>query len=495
MTQRLSERVATGIVGLDLILDQGFPRNRMYLIQGDPGSGKTTLALQFLLEGVRLGEKVLHITLSETSEELQSVAVSHGWSIDRINTYELAAIEESLKLDNLQTIFPPSEVELNQTTQKLLAECERVQPQRVVFDSLAEMRLLAQSALRYRRQILSLKHYFAGRNCTVLLLDDRTSGEGDIHVQSLAHGVLELEQKLPDYGAERRRLRVVKLRAVKFTGGYHDFHIRTGGIVVHPRVNTEVDFKPVPVEQFPSANTQLDTMLHGGMERGTSVLLIGPAGAGKSTVAVQYAAAAAARNEKSMLFSFEEGPGTLFRRSKGIGIDLEKICADGSLRIKHLKPASLSPGQFTETVREAVEKEKSGLLIIDSLNGYLNAVNDERFVAVHLRDLLTWLAHRNVLTIMIVAQQGMIGQMQSPIDVSYLADTVLLFRYFEYAGRVRKALSVVKKRSGEHETTIRELGITSEGIKIGSALEDFHGVLTGVPTFKGAATELLRKTS
>ena len=490
------DRATTGITGLDAVLDGGFPRNRLYLLQGDPGAGKTTLALQFLLEGVKRGEKVLYITLSETIEELKSVAASHGWSLDGINTFELAAIEESLKFDNLQTIFPPSEIELNQTTQKLLAECIRVEPARVVFDSLAEMRLLAQSGLRYRRQILALKHFFAGRNCTVLLLDDRTSDVGDIHVQSLAHGVIGLEQTLPDYGAERRRMRVIKLRAVKFTGGYHDFHIRTGGIVVHPRVHTITDFKPVPINAFPSGNDGLDEMLCGGLERGTSVLLIGPAGAGKSTVAVHYMSAAVKRGERGVLFSFEEGPGTFYSRSKGMGIDVEKHIKDGKLAVKQLNPAALSAGQFTESVKESVEKDNASILVIDSLNGYLNAVTDERFLTVHLRDLLTWLSHRQVLTIMIVAQQGMMGpSMVSPVDVSYVADTVLLFRFFEHAGRIHKALSVLKKRSGKHETTIRELAITERGIEVGAALKDFQGVLTGVPVFKGSTAELLKRTS
>ncbi|HYG74126.1 MAG TPA: ATPase domain-containing protein [Planctomycetota bacterium] len=483
-----------GIDGLDSIISGGLPKDRVYLVQGDPGSGKTTMALQFLLHGAEKGERGLYITLSETAEELRAVARSHGWSLDKIEIFELAAMEESLKLETQQTVFPPSEVDLNQTTQKLLDQCERVQPARVIFDSCAEMRLLAQSALRYRRQILALKQYFAGRRCTVLLLDDRTADRGDLHVQSLAHGVIELEQTLPDYGAERRRLRVVKLRGVKFSGGYHDFHIATGGLIVHPRIQQELEFTPRKPELFSSGIPALDRMLGGGLERGSSTLFIGPAGCGKSTLATQYINAAMLRKERAVFYSFEEGPTTFFTRARGLGMDVEQFVANRSLVIKQLNPAALSSGQFTQNVKDAVDSGNASIVVIDSLNGYLNAVADERFLSVHLRDLLAFLGRRNVLVLLVVAQQGMIGAMQTPIDVSYLADTVVLLRYFEHAGRIQKSVSVVKRRGGPHETNIREMSVGSSGIEIGPPLEHFQGVLTGVPIFRGQAADLLKKT-
>jgi circadian clock protein KaiC len=424
---------------------------------------------------------------------LMGVARSHGWTLDNIDLFELAAMEETVKLDSLQTVFPPSEVELNQTTQKLLDELERRQPVRVVFDSCAELRLLAQSALRYRRQILAFKQYFAGRQCTVLMLDDRTMERGgDLHVQSLAHGVIEVEQTLPDYGAERRRMRVVKLRGVRFNGGYHDFHIQTGGIIVHPRMSTELEFLPRSSTLFSSGLPALDTMLGGGLERGTSTLFIGPAGTGKSTLTLQYVMAAVKRGERAVIYSFEEGPTTLFQRSKGIGLDLEQHVRSKGIIIKQLNPAALSSGQFTQHVKQAVEEGNANILVIDSLNGYLNAVTDEKFMSVHLRDLLTFMAQRDVLCLLVVAQQGMVGNMQSPIDVSYVADTVVLLRYFEHAGRIQKAISVLKKRGGKHETAIRELQIGKDGIRVSEPLEHFQGVLTGVPVYRGQPEQLLK---
>jgi len=488
----LSASAAFGIAGMDQILRGGLPRNRMYLVQGDPGSGKTTLALQFLLEGVKKNEAGLYITLSETSEELSSVARSHGWDLNGVKTYELAAIEESLKLQNHQSVFPPGEVDLTQTTEKLLAICEETQPLRVVIDSCAELRLLAQNALRYRRQILAFKQYFAGRQCTVLLLDDRTSEIADLQLQSLAHGVIELEQKLPEYGSERRRLRIAKLRGVNFQGGYHDFHIATGGLIVHPRVTHENEFKPHDVSLFKSGLGDLDHLLGEGLERGTSTLLLGPAGCGKSTFALHYMNAAANAGEKAVFYSFEEGPTTFFRRAKSIGMDIAAHQDNKKITLTLMNPASLSSGAFTQHVKDAVEKNNASMVVIDSLNGYLNSVADEKFMAVYLRDLLNFLARRRVITLLVVAQHGMVGNMQSPIDVSYLADSVILFRYFEYNGHIRKALSVLKKRGGAHESSIRELTIGAGGMKVGPALESFHGVLTGVPQYRGDATILSR---
>jgi len=484
-----------GVAGMDQILHAGLPRNRMYLIQGDPGSGKTTLALQFLLEGVKRNEPGLYITLSETSEELSSVALSHGWDLSGVTTFELAAIEESLKLQNHQSVFPPGEVDLTQTTEKLLAICEETQPLRVVIDSCAELRLLAQNALRYRRQILAFKQYFAGRQCTVLLLDDRTSEIADLQLQSLAHGVIELEQRLPEYGSERRRLRIAKLRGVNFQGGYHDFHILSGGLVVHPRVSGETDFQPNEVKLFKSNIRDLDQLLGEGLERGTSTLLLGPAGSGKSTFALHYMNAAAEAGEKAVFYSFEEGPTTFFRRATSIGLDIAKHQKSGKIELTMMNPASLSSGAFTQHVKDAVEKNNASMVVIDSLNGYLNSVADEKFMSVYLRDLLNFLARRQVITLLVVAQHGMVGNMQSPIDVSYLADSVILFRYFEFQGHIRKAVSVLKKRGGAHETSIRELSIGPDGMKVGPPLETFHGVLTGVPQFRGDPASLSQSGS
>jgi len=490
----LKQPAAFGITGIDQVLCGGLPRNRMYLLQGDPGSGKTTLALQFLLEGVKNNEPGLYITLSETSEELEAVARSHGWKLDGITTFELAAMEESLKLQNYQSVFPPGEVDLTQTTEKLLAICEQMQPMRVVIDSCAELRLLAQNALRYRRQILAFKQYFAGRQCTVLLLDDRTSEIADLQLQSIAHGVIELEQNLPEYGSERRRLRIAKLRGVNFQGGYHDFHITSGGLIVHPRVTNTLEFRRRDCGSFTSNLPDLDTLLGEGIDRGTSTLLLGPAGCGKSTFALHYMNAAAERGEKSVFYSFEEGPVTLYRRAESIGIDLEKHQKSGLITLTLMNPASLSSGAFTQHVKNAVDTNKASMVVIDSLNGYLNSVTDEKFMSVYLRDLLNFLAERKIVTLLTVAQHGMIGFMQTPIDVSYLADSVILFRFFEYGGRIRKAISVVKKRGGSHLTSIHELSISPAGMKVGAGLDDFHGVLTGVPQFRGDVSRL-SKTS
>lgn len=476
---------ATGTAGLDHILGGGFTPNRLYLIEGDPGAGKTTLALCYLLEGVKRGEPGMYITLSETREEINAVAASHGWSLDKIHVVELVASEASLTPDSQYTMYHPSEVELGETTQAVLREVERIKPTRVVFDSLSEFRLLAQNPLRYRRQILALKQFFAGRHCTVLLLDDRTSEESDLQVRSIAHGVLTLEQLSPEYGAERRRLRVVKLRGKRYQGGYHDFTIVRGGLEVFPRLVAADDghggFKR---ERVQSGVQPLDDLLGGGLDRGTSTLIMGPAGSGKSTVAVQYALAAASRGERAAIFAFDESRGTLMARSKALGIDLQPQIDAGGIFVQQIDPAELSPGEFVDIVRRQVEQCAAKVLVIDSLNGYLNAMPEEKFLTIQLHELLTYLGQKGVTTILVVAQHGLMGSaMNSPVDVSYLADSVILTRYFEWRGRVKKAISVVKKRSGSHEETIRELWIGEGGIRVGEPLEDLRGVLTGVPAF------------
>ncbi|HEY0171743.1 MAG TPA: ATPase domain-containing protein [Pyrinomonadaceae bacterium] len=479
-------RLGTGGAGLDKILEGGFPANRLYLIEGDPGTGKTTLGLQFLLEGARRGEPVLYVTLSETKEELTAVARAHGWSLEGVTVHELVPPEESLKAESQYTIFHPSEVELGETTRAVIEEVERVQPRRVVFDSLSEMRLLARDPLRYRRQILALKQYFSGRRTTVLLLDDRTSADADLQVQSIAHGVVMLEQLELDYGAERRRLRVSKLRGSRFLGGFHDFAIRTGGVVVFPRLvatGRGVEFEPGVAA---SGVTEIDALLGGGLDRGTATLVLGPAGCGKSSLAAHFAAAAAGRGEQAAAFIFDENVNTYLNRAAGLGTDLRTEVESGRLKVQPVNPAELSPGEFAHAVCASVEGG-ARLVIIDSLNGYLQAMPDERFLTAQMHELLTYLNQQGVVTILVMAQHGFMGAgMSSPVDVSYLADTVVLLRYFEAAGAIRRAISVVKKRTGRHEDTIREMRLSaSRGVEVGEPLTAFRGVLTGVPVFTG----------
>jgi circadian clock protein KaiC len=483
-TPTAPQRLTTGNNGLDSILEGGFPAHRLYLVEGDPGTGKTTLALKFLLEGAARGEAVLYVTLSETREEITEVAASHGWSLDGVNLYELIPSEDSLKTDTQYTIFHPSEVEFGETTNAVLGEVERIQPRRVVFDSLSEMRLLARDPLRYRRQILALKQYFAGRQCTVLLLDDRTATASDLQVRSIAHGVIELEQLALDYGAERRRLRVVKLRGSKYRGGFHDFRIETGGVVVYPRLVAAEHRQEFAPEMITSGVAQLDSLLGGGLDRGTSTLILGPAGSGKSSIAAQFAAIAAERGERAASFLFDEGVNTYLSRAAGLGRDMREQVEAGHMSIQQIDPAELSPGEFANFVREAVDRDGARVVVIDSLNGYLQAMPDERFLTVQMHELLAYLNQQGVVTMLVMAQHGFMGaNMGTPVDVSYLADTVLMLRFFEARGEVRRAISVVKKRTGYHENTIREMRMSGGGIAVGEPLRDFQGVLTGVPSY------------
>ena len=475
------QRLATGITGLDYILCGGFPANRLYLIEGTPGSGKTTLALQFLLAGVAEGQTCLYITLSETRQEIDQVASSHGWSLDAIHIVELSALAEKIAVEAQSTLFHPSEVELTETTKYLLEAVERTKPQRVAFDSCSELRLLAQTPLRYRRQILALKQYFADQNCTTLLLDDATAQESDSHVQSLAHGVITLEQLSPEYGASRRRLLVRKVRGTTFRGGHHDFAIYTGGLQVFPRLvaaEHRHSFKPENV----SSNLEgLDALLGGGLSRGTSNLFSGPPGSGKSTLALAYSIAAARRGEKVLIYTFDESINVLHARAQGLNLDLEGFISSGHIRTVQVDPAELSPGEIACQIQTAVETENVRMVYLDSLNGYLHAMGEERWLNLQLHELLTYLNQRGVVTILILSPQGFLGQMQAPIDLTYLADTVLALRFFESKGSVHKAIAVIKKRTGKHESTIRELKIDRSGISVGPPLDKFRGVLTGVP--------------
>jgi circadian clock protein KaiC len=475
------ERSRTGVPGLDDVLNGGLISHRLYLVEGDPGAGKTTLALQFLLEGVAKKEKCLYVTLSEPKEELIAGAASHGWSLDGIDIFELIADQQDLSDDAQVTMYHPSEVELSETTRKVLDMVARINPSRLVFDSLSELRLLAQNPLRYRRQILALKQFFVGRKCTVLLLDDRTAQGSDLQLQSIAHGVLALEQLAPVYGAARRRLRVMKFRGTTYRGGYHDFSIEPGGLCVFPRLVAAEHGEAFNQERIKSGVTALDSLLGGGPDRGTSTLLMGPAGSGKSTIAVQYAVAAAERGDHAAIFAFDESITTLEVRSAALGIKLKEGTAAGQVQVHQVDPAELSPGEFAYFVRTVVERDNARVIVIDSLNGYLNSMPEERFLTAQLHELLTYLGRRGVTTMMVVAQHGMLGAMSTPVDTSYLADSVIMLRYFENAGKVKKAISVLKKRSGAHEESIRELRFDSKGIHLSEPLSQFRGILMGVP--------------
>jgi circadian clock protein KaiC len=487
-----AEKISTGIAGLDDILCGGLDPDRLYLIEGTPGTGKTTLALQYLLEGSKKGERGLYVTLSESEKELRTVAARHGWTLDALSIFELVPPEASLDPEREQTLFHPAELELSETSKLIFERVAELKPLRVVFDSLSEMRLLAQNPLRYRRQILALKHFFSGRSCTVVLLDDLSSTANDLQLHSIAHGVVLLEQLALDYGAERRRLRVIKMRGTKFRGGYHDFTIQTGGIAIYPRLVASEHHKAFIGDKTKSGSTELDAVLGGGLPRGTSALLIGGAGVGKSSVAITFAVAAAERGENASIFTFDEGLGTLYARSAGLGIPLQAYVDAGRIHIQQIDPAEMSPGEFTHVVRRAVEQKNARIIVIDSLNGYLNAMPDERFLVLQMHELLSYLNQLGVVTIVVLAQHGLMGPMQSPVDMSYLSDTVIMLRYFEAGGRVRRAISVVKNRSGIHEDTIREFQLTAKGVTAGPPLTDFSGIFSGTPTYVGSPKPLLR---
>lgn len=483
----LEGRSSTGVDGLDEILEGGLPSNRLYLIQGDPGVGKTTLALQFLLEGVRLGEPCLYIALSETRQELESVASSHGWTLEGIYIFELSAIEAALQGEAESTFFHPSEVELDRTTQAILAEVERVNPVRLVFDSLSEMRMLAETPLRYRRQILRLKQYFAGKSCTLLLLDDRTATAQDLQLESIAHGVLDLLRSSPAFGVTQRYLNIRKIRGVGFREGNHDFILQRGGMIIFPRLvaaDHQIDF---PAGTFSSAIPELDALLGGGLDRGTSNMFMGPPGTGKSTLALKFAYEAAKKGEKVYFTIFDETRRTLIQRAANLGMNIEAYLEDGTIMLEQIDPAELSPGELTYRIRKSVSEEGTRMVIIDSINGYINAMPGERYLNLQLHELLAYLNQQGIITIMVLAQQGFIGTMQSSVDLTYLADTVVMLRYFEERGAVKQAISIIKKRSGNHERTIREICVSRDGFDLSPPLRDLQGVLTGVPAFQPPA--------
>lgn len=491
MNQTKNEnKLKTGIPGLDHIIIGGLPANRLYLMQGEPGTGKTTIAFQFLLEGIRNGETCLYISFSESKEELESVASSHGWDISKINMLELGSIEEQLKPESQNTVFYPSEVEMNQTINYLYSELERIKPDRIVFDSVSELRMLADTSLRYRRQMLGLKQFFSKMRTTVLLLDDLTTTPADLQVQSIVHGVINLLKFHPEFGTERRRINIVKLRGINYTGGYHDYIIKKGGVDVFPRMISSNYKISTDVKKYSSGLKELDALVGGGLDSGTSTLFLGPAGTGKSTLAIQYVYAAAERGEKAAIFAFEESISTLLLRTASVGMNIKKHMDSGMISIVKIDPAQLSPGEFADEIRKSVLNKGCKVVAIDSLNGYLHAMPQEQFLILQLHELLGFLSSQGIATLMVLAQQGLMGNMMNtPIDLTYLADTVIITRYFELKGAVHKAVSVIKQRSGLHESTIRELALTKNGLVVGKPLTNFKGVLTGVPEFFESKTQ------
>lgn len=486
------DKAKTGITGLDDILQGGLSRKHVFLIEGEPGAGKTTIALQFLLEGAKAGETSLYITLSETEEELREGAASHGWTLGpAINVFELIPPESLLDSEQQQSLLYSSDLELGETTRQIFSAVERIKPSRVVLDSLSEIRLLAQSSLRYRRQILAIKHYFARYGATVLLLDDLTAEAADKTVHSVAHGVIRLEQLVPNYGAERRRVRILKYRGQDYRGGFHDFTIANGGVNIFPRLVAAEHLTEFARTQFSTGIPEFDDLMGGGIETGSSTLILGPAGTGKSLIVMTFVMAAIARGEKAALFIFDEELGLLFGRMKAMGIDLQAERDKGNILLEQIDAAELSPGEFAHRVRSTVDSQQIKTVIIDSLNGYQASMPEENSLILHLHELLQYLNRQGTATFMTVAQHGLVGDMQTPVDVTYLADSVILLRYFEAMGKVRRAISVIKKRTGFHETTIREFRISDAGLTMGEPLDAFHGVLRGVPSYTGKQGTLI----
>ncbi|MFB0492090.1 circadian clock protein KaiC [Methylobacterium sp. OAE515] len=479
-----ASRISTGVTGLDEVLCGGLTPSRLYLLEGTPGTGKTTLALQFLREGIARGERALYVTLSETADELGAAAATHGWDLDGIDVYELVD-ENGLDPDSEQSILHPSEIELGETVREVIARVEETKPDRVVFDSLSELRLLAQNPLRYRRQILALKRFFAKRACTVLMLDDKTSETGDVQLHSIAHGVISLEQAPREYGSERRRVRIIKMRGIKFRGGYHDFVLETGGIQVFPRLIAAEHHASFDARGKSTGSPELDLLLGAGLVPGTNTLLLGPSGVGKTTTAVRCMVAALERGESATYYLFDEGLATLLARSAMLGMDLAPHVEAGRLTITQIDPAELSPGEFSSLARQAVEERGASFIVVDSLNAYLHAMPGEEFLILQMHELLSYLNQQGVTTLLVLGQHGVVGEVRTDVDLSYLSDSILLFRFFEAKGEVRTALSVVKSRVNAHERSIREMKLTTGGIQVGEALTDFEGVLTGLPSYRG----------
>ena len=478
-------RIATGVPGLDDILHGGLPAGQLYLLEGDPGTGKTTLAMQFILAGVRNGERALYVTLSEPRSELESSAIAHGWSPEDLPIAEFVPAEASLRPEQQYTMFHPSEIELSDTIQRLVQLFNEQKPTRIVIDSLSELRLLADDTMRYRRQLLALKQFFVGRETTVLLLDDRTAKGSDTQLQSIAHGVIRLEKVQRSYGTNRRTVDIVKLRGTAFREGFHDYTIQTGGLCIYPRLVAAEHTDVFVEERIQSGVPALDTMFGGGISRGSSTLITGPTGIGKSTLAAQYAAAAAMRGDRAVIYAFDEVLRTAIDRGEALNIPLRSLIAKGTLKMEQVDPAERSPGELAWSIRREVEENDARVLVIDSLNGYLNSMPGEKDLTLHLHELLAYLSQKGVITFITLSQHGLVGTMQQKVEVRYLADTVVLLRYFEVGGAIRQVISVLKQRAGQHERTLREFSLNENGLSVGDALSNFSGVLTGVPEFIG----------
>lgn len=491
-----AERTPTGIPGLDDILLGGVPSNQVCLIEGTPGTGKTTLALKFVLEGLRRGESALYIALSETTGELKAIARSHGWNLSKLSIFEVTPVEASLQPEEEYTIFHSEEVEMSETIKLILARVEEVKATRVVIDSLAELRLLSRDNIRYRRQLLALKQHFTREKITVLLLDDRTSESLDRQVHSLVHGVITLERLGREYGKNRRRLEVVKMRGCEYMEGFHDYSVQKGGVVVFPRLISAHRTRRFLQEVVSSNVPGLDDLLGGGLDRGSATLVMGPAGAGKTTLSLKYAVAASGRTEPVAIYTFDEGARSVISRGDGLGMRVSELVREQRIKIEQVNPAELSPGEFASRVRRSVEEDLARVVVIDSLNGYLTAMPQEEFLSLQMHELLTYLNQQGVVTILILAQQGILGSMQTSVDLSYLADSIVLLRFFEAEGVVRRAISVIKKRNSKHEQTIREFSIGApDGIEVGLPLYEFQGVLSGIPQFTGNPEKLTSKNS
>ncbi|MCC8396679.1 circadian clock protein KaiC [Paraburkholderia sp. MMS20-SJTR3] len=482
-------RLASGIEGIDDILGGGLTPNRMYLVEGAPGTGKTTLALQFLLQGLEAGQSGLYIALSETREELLAIGASHGWDLSRFTIFEQLP-EEELEPQYEQSVLHPAEVELGESVRNVIQHVDELKPARIVLDSLSELRLLAENPLRYRRQILALKRHFSTRECTVLLLDDTSSVGSGIQLHSIVHGVISLDNVAHDYGGNRRRVRIAKMRGIKFREGYHDFTLNTGGLRVYPRLVAAEHHRQFDTQPLGTGTPGLDALLGGGLIPGTNALIIGPSGVGKTTTVVSCLITALNRGERCAYYVFDETLSTLISRCATLGMDLAPYVDSGLLTLRQIDPAEISPGELSSDVRNAVENEHVRYVAIDSLNAYLQAMPGERYLLLHMHEMLGYLNQQGVVTMLVLGQHGIIGEVQTEVDISYLSDVVILFRYFEHHGEVLTAVTAVKSRANDHERTIRQFRLSRAGVEVGEALRDFEGVLSGLPPYRGATAML-----